>query len=82
MEGMFPQPRHPICGVLPTHVMFLLVEAKDENHKWETYVETNLVERNTESLGLIHTNVCDLKYVQTPNANKYFITFSDNCIKP
>ena len=34
-----------------------------------------------ELLGLIHTDVCDLKYVQPPNANKYFITFIDDCIK-
>ena len=25
--------------------------------------------------------MCDLKYVQTPNANKYFITFIDDCTK-
>ena len=39
------------------------------------------VERNTRPLFLIHTDVCDLKYVQIPNANKYFITFIDDCIK-
>ena len=25
--------------------------------------------------------LCNLKYVQTPNANKYFITFIDDCTK-
>ena len=25
--------------------------------------------------------LCDLKYVQTPNANKYFITFINDCTK-
>ncbi|KAH7864181.1 hypothetical protein Vadar_026696 [Vaccinium darrowii] len=60
----------------------------DTNHKCETCVEAKLtrtsfrsVERSTEPLGLIHTDVCDLKYVQTPNANKYFITFIDDSTK-
>ena len=60
----------------------------DKSHKCETCVEAKLtrssfhsVERSTEPLGLIHTDVCDLKYVQTPNANKYFITFIDDCTK-
>ena len=30
---------------------------------------------------LIHIDVCDLKYVQTSNTNKYFITFIDDCTK-
>lgn len=29
-------------------------------------------------MDLIHTNVCDLKYVQTQNGNKYLITFVDD----
>ena len=60
----------------------------DKSHKCETCVEAKLtrssfhsVDRSTEPLGLIHTDVCDLKYVQTPNANKYFITFIDDCTK-
>ena len=59
------------CGVLPTHVVFCLVEIKDKNYKCETYVEAKLtrfsfhsIERSTKLLGLIHTNVCALKYVQ------------------
>ena len=88
MEGLFTQPRHTTCGVLPAHVMFCSVEAKDENHKCETFVETKLtqysfhsVERSTKPLSLIHTDVRILKCVQTPYANKYFITFIDDCIK-
>ncbi|KAL6982051.1 hypothetical protein U1Q18_052698 [Sarracenia purpurea var. burkii] len=60
----------------------------DKSHKCETCVEAkltrssfHLVERSTEPLGLIHTDVCDLKYVQTPSANKYFITFIDDSTK-
>ena len=30
---------------------------------------------------LIHIDVYDLKYVQIPNANKYFITFRDDCMR-
>ncbi|KAH7844842.1 hypothetical protein Vadar_032277 [Vaccinium darrowii] len=60
----------------------------DTNHKCETCVEAKLtrtsfrsVERSTEPLELIHSDVCDLKYVQMPNANKYFITFIDDSTK-
>ena len=34
-----------------------------------------------EPLDLIHSNICDLKFVQTRCVNKYFITFVDNSIK-
>lgn len=34
-----------------------------------------------ESLDLIQSNICDLKFVQTRNDNKYFITFIDNNMK-
>ena len=88
MEGLFTQPRHTTCGVLLAHVVFCSTEVKDKNHKYETCIEAKLtrssfhsVDRSTEPLGLIHTDVCDLKYVQTPNANKYFITFIDDCTK-
>ena len=60
----------------------------EKYHKCETCVEAKLaqslfysVERSTESLGLINTDVCALKYIETPNANKYFITFIDDCTK-
>ena len=39
------------------------------------------VERSTEPLGLIHTNLCDLKMVQSRGGNKEFITFVDDCTK-
>ena len=39
------------------------------------------VERSIKPLGLIHTDVCGLKDVRTPNANKYFITFIDDYMK-
>lgn len=39
------------------------------------------IERNTEPPELIHSDVCDLKYVQTCGGNKYFITFIDNSTK-
>ena len=50
-------------------------------HKCETYVEAKLtsssfqsVERHTEPPDLIHSDICDLKFVQTRGGNKYFIT--------
>ena len=39
------------------------------------------VERHTEPLDLIHSDICDLKFVQTRGGNKYFITFIDDSTK-
>ena len=57
----------------------------DEKHKCETCVKAKLtkssfqsVERHTEPLELIHSDICDLKLVQTRGGNKYFITFMDD----
>ena len=56
------------------------------NHKCEICVEAKLtkapfksVERKTERLELIHTDVCNLKFVQTRGSKKYFIAFIDDC---
>ena len=60
----------------------------DSNHKCETCVEAKMtrssfhsVERKTDPLDLIHTDVCDLKSVPTRGDNKYFITFIDDSTK-
>ena len=60
----------------------------DANHQCETWVEAKLtrssfksVERHTEPLDLIHSDICDLKFVQTRGHNKYFITFVDDSTK-
>ena len=60
----------------------------DSKHKCETCVEAKLtkssfqsVERHIEPLDLIHSYICDLKFVQTRGGNKYFITFVDDSIK-
>ena len=57
----------------------------DPNHKCEICVEAKLtkasfykIERSTEPLSLIHTDICDLKFVQTRGGKKYFITFIDD----
>ena len=39
------------------------------------------VDRKTEPLDLIHTDVCDLKSIPTRGGNKYFITFIDDNTK-
>ena len=39
------------------------------------------VERHTEPLDLIHSDLCDLKFVQIRGGNKYFITFIDDSTK-
>ena len=60
----------------------------DAKHKCETCVEVKLtrssfqsVERHTEPLDLIHSDICNLKFVQTRGGNKYFITFVDYSTK-
>ena len=39
------------------------------------------VERHIKPLYLIHSDICDLKFVQTRGGNKYFITFVDDNTK-
>ena len=60
----------------------------DANHKCETCVESKLtrasfqnIDRSTEPLELIHSDTCDLKYVQTRGGKKYFVTFIDDCTR-
>ena len=60
----------------------------DKNHKCEICVESKLarlpfhsIERIIEPLDLIHTDICDLKFVQTRGGKKYFITLIDDCTK-
>ena len=60
----------------------------DANNKWEICVESKLtrasfhnIERSTEPLELIHSDTCDLKYVQTRGGKKYLVTFIDYCTR-
>ena len=60
----------------------------DSHHKCETCVEAKLtrssfqiIERHIEPLDLIHSDICDLKFLQTRGGNKYFITFVDDSTK-
>lgn len=57
----------------------------DLDLKYETCVEAKLtrshfstIERSTKPLKLIHSDVCDLKFIQTRGGKKYFITFIDD----
>ena len=57
----------------------------NEKHKCETCVEAKLISssfqsvvRHTEPFDLIHSDICDLKFVQTRGGNKYFTTFVDD----
>jgi transposase InsO family protein len=66
----------------------LNIEKFDSNKRCEICVEAKMaklpfpsVERNTAPLDLIHTDVCDLKFVQTRGGKKYFITFIDDCTR-
>jgi hypothetical protein len=40
-----------------------------------------LVQRSSEPLDLIHSDICDLKFVQIVGGKKYFITFIDDCTR-
>ena len=60
----------------------------DFNHKCEICVEVKMarasfksIERSTEPLDLIHSDVCDMKFVQTRSGKKYFIPFIDDCTR-
>ena len=60
----------------------------DINHKCETYVEEKMtmlyfqtIERNTEPLDMIHSDMYNLKFAPTRGGNKYFTTFVDNSTK-
>ena len=60
----------------------------DFDHKCETCVEAKMarasfksVERSIERLDLIHSDVCDMKSIQTRDGKKYFITFIDDCTR-
>ena len=60
----------------------------DHNIKCQICVEAKLtktpfytVERSSKPLDLIHSDICDLKFVQTRGGKKYFITFIDDCTR-
>ena len=60
----------------------------DPNHKCEICVESKLIrtsfqsiERSSEPLELIHSDICDLKFIQTRGGKKYFLTLIDDCIR-
>ena len=59
----------------PNHKCLICIEAK------MTKVPFKNVERNNEPLGLIHTDICDLKFIQTRSGKKYFITFIDDSLR-
>ena len=52
---------------------------------WNLHIEVKLfkthfhsIERSTEPLELIHSDICDFKSIQTRGGKKYFITFIDD----
>ena len=60
----------------------------NNRHKCDTCVEAKLtrssfqsIERNSEPLDLIHTDVCDFNSIQSRDGNNYFITFIDDCTR-
>ena len=60
----------------------------DSKYKCETSVEVKLirssfqsVERHIEPIDLIHSDICDLKFIQTKDGNKYFIAFVNDGTK-
>ena len=39
------------------------------------------IERSSEPLELIHSDICDLKFIQTRGGKKYFLTLIDDCTR-
>ena len=77
---------YTLCKLINlNHIPTFQIDAK---HKCEICVGVKLtrssfqsVERHTKLLDLIHSDICDLKLVQTRGGNKYFITFVDDSTK-
>ena len=83
---------HGRLGHVNYHTLHRLINLKllpkfeiDFDHKCETCVETKMaraffisIERRTEPLDLIHSDICDMKFVQTRGGKKYFFTFIDD----
>ena len=53
----------------------ICVESKFVKHPYKS------VERNSKTLDLIHTNICDMKSTPSRGGKKYFITFIDDCTR-
>lgn len=60
----------------------------EQDHKCEVCVEAKMtrtsfqtIERRTDPLDLIHSDLCDFKFVESRGGNKYFITFIDDSTK-
>ena len=58
------------------------------NHKCEICVESKLIrtffqsiERSSEPLELIHSDICGMKFIQTRGGKKYFLTLIDDCTR-
>ena len=70
------------------NVEFLPKFKIDQNHKCEICVESKLtrtsfqsIERSSEPLELIHSDIRDLKFIQTRGGKKYFLTLIDDCTR-
>ena len=86
---------HGRLGHVNYHILHRLINLNllpkfeiDFDHKCKTCVEAKIarasfksVERKTKPLDLIHSDVCDMKSIQTRDGKKYFITFIDNCTR-
>ena len=84
---------HDRLGHVNYHTLHRLINLNllpkfEIDHICETCVEAKMarasfksIERSTEPLDLIHSDVCDMKSVQTRGGKKYFITFIDDCTR-
>ena len=51
------------------------MESKYAKHPYK------FVERNSNPLNLVHTDICDMKSTPSRGGKKYFITFIDDCTR-
>jgi hypothetical protein len=68
-------------GLLPSMIFY-------KNHKCDFFVELKftkssfqIIKRSNEPLDLIHSNIDDLKFMQTRDWKRYYITFIDDCTR-
>jgi hypothetical protein len=70
-----------LCDGLFKNNMIIIVKKKTRSlikllhlFKWLSLL-IHFINRSNEPLGLIHYNICDLKFMQTTSGKRYFITF-------
>jgi len=65
----------PKLNLEEIHECEICIEAKFAKNSFHS------IDRNTKPLRLIHSNLCNLKFMPTRGGKKYFISFIDDCTR-